>query len=501
MRGKGLILGFASLLGTAAIAASGATADGHSPRARAAVACPGWGHPALAADPRPHALRVFAIQFHQDPALMKTAADYRRAIDCALRTEVLPHLARGRTNLVVFDEDIGLETLAIGPRGAAARAVLSSGDPACHGATLCPTLDTLAALNTGYRPALNYLQARFPRLSSEGGQAFVAATDEFVRVFMTTMAQVARRYGVYVIASNSQAPFRVDHSRSAIAALADPGGPRVRLVYAPTAGVAYNQTFVWSPRLLHRGAPAPLANLVAVNRKVPLTSFEQQLGFASGPSSGAPARANLRPVTIPGTGARLGIATSLPAFAYGPASRAHACDNVAVTYMRCLDRLGANVLIQADANDGQWTGTDRHELWQPLSWMGSAYRAVSDPTVRFAYAVNPFMVGNLADIPFDGQSAILERGRRGDGCHYVGNAAAVPGDDLAMFRPYAGAKPQFLALTPWVVPDAPRNRLRAVGTALAAGGASADHYMQTAVIADLPFPVDRGRAGCVMAGR
>jgi hypothetical protein len=29
--------------------------------------------------------------------------------------------------------------------------------------------------------------------------------------------------------------------------------------------------------------------------------------------------------------------------------------------------------------------------------MGSAYRAVTDPSVRFAYAVNPFMVGNLAD--------------------------------------------------------------------------------------------------------
>ena len=47
------------------------------------------------------------------------------AIDCALRTEVLPHLAAGRPNLVVFDEDIGLETIAVGPRGAAARALLA----------------------------------------------------------------------------------------------------------------------------------------------------------------------------------------------------------------------------------------------------------------------------------------------------------------------------------------------------------------------------------------
>ena len=178
----------------------------------------------------------------------------------------------------------------------------------------------------------------------------------------------------------------------------------------------------------------------------------------------------------------------------------HECDDVALTYMRCLDRLGANVVIQADANDGQWTGADGQERWQPLSWMGSAYRAVSDPTVHFSYAVNPFLVGNLSDTPFDGQSAILERGRRGAGCDYVGDGAAVAGDDLAQFTPFAGPKPQFLALAPWVVPDGPRPSLRAVGTALAAG-TGRYHYVQSAVIADLPFPVDRNRPGCVIAGR
>ncbi len=98
-----------------------------------AGACPGWGRPAIAADPHPHALRVFAIQFEQQPgsdgAPPPTTA---RAIDCAIRTEVLPRLARGRPNLVVFDEDIGLETIAIGPRGAAARARCSHAAlPAC----------------------------------------------------------------------------------------------------------------------------------------------------------------------------------------------------------------------------------------------------------------------------------------------------------------------------------------------------------------------------------
>ncbi len=487
-----ILMAGATSTAAAAIAAS---------TARATAGCPHFGRPALASDPRSRALRVFAIQFRQQPATITDAGSYRRAIDCAMRIEVAPRLARGRPNLVVFDEDIGLEAIAAGPRGAAARALLRRGVPSCRGqAPPCATLATLSAIDGGYGRALAYLDSRFPSLSGQLGRAFVAATDEFVRTFMATMAAEALRYGVYVVASNTQAPFRLTRDRSGVAALRDPGERAVHAVYVPTEGRAYDQTFLWAPRVIHHHAPRPLANLLAVNRKVPLTGFEQALGFAAGPTSGAAARASLRPVRIPGTDARLGFATSLPAFAYGRSSSGHDCDDVGTTYMRCLDRLGANVVIQADANDGEWTGADGKELWQPLSWMGSAYRAVTDPTVHFAYAVNPFMVGNLADTPFDGQSAILQRGRRGSGCHYVGNARFVAGDDLARFRPYAGAKPQFLALAPWAVPDRPRVALRSVGMGLASS-AGRSRYVQTAVIADLPFPVDRTRTGCVVAGR
>jgi hypothetical protein len=252
-----------------------------------------------------------------------------------------------------------------------------------------------------------------------------------------------------------------------------------------------------------RGAPPPLANLLSTNRKVPLTSFEQALGFSSGPTGPDAAIRNLKPFHIPGTRARLGFATSLPAFEYGGSAPGHQCDDVTKTYMNCLDHLGANVLIQAEANDGQWTGpdgSDTAEHWQPLSWMGSAWRAVTDPTVHFAYAVNPMMVGNLADTPFDGQSAILERGRHGRGCHYVGNGSFISGDDDPALGPYAGSKPQFLTLAPWVVSDRSRSALRAVGQKLTAGHGPY-RYVQTALVADLPFPVDRSRRGCLMAGR
>jgi hypothetical protein len=197
----------------------------------------------------------------------------------------------------------------------------------------------------------------------------------------------------------------------------------------------------------------------------------------------------------------VGIATSLPAFTYGPSSTADPCANVAVTYMRCLDRLGANVVLQDEANPGRWAGAGGQSPWQPLEWMASTWRAVSDPTVRFAYNVTPMMVGNLADLAFDGQSAITQRGAtRGGGCHYVGDAAPQP-EDPAQFVPDAGPKRQFVALAPWVRPDAPRPQLRATGAQLAPGSGSAleNDYLETALVADLPFPPDRHRKGCVTA--
>lgn len=473
------------------------------PGAGASGSCPHWGRPALALDPRPHALRVFAIQLRQDPAAILDAGAYRRVIDCALRREVLPHLASHSANLVVFDEDAGLQALGAGPRAARARSLLRHGVPGCAGFP-CATLAVLGALDRGYAPALAYLQPRYPGLAAEPGRSFVAATDTFVRVFMATMADEARRYGIYIVASNTQAPFVLTHVPAAVTALRGRGVPARAGAYIPTSGRAYDQAFLWAPRNLRARAPAPVANLLADNRKVPLTGFETALGFAPGPRGGPAAIANLRPVAIPGTGARLGFATSLPAFVYGPRVAArHACDDVALSYMRCLDHLGANVLIQADANDGAWSGADGSdtlERWQPLSWMGSAFRAVSDPSVHFTYAVNPMLVGNLADTPFDGQSAILQRGRVGRGCHYVGNARYVPGDDDPALRSLAGAKAAFLALAPWAAPDAPRPRLRTVGTALAAGRPP-HAYVQTALVADLPLPADRVRAGCVRAGR
>ncbi len=117
------------------------------------------------------------------------------------------------------------------------------------------------------------------------------------------------------------------------------------------------------------------------------------------------------------------------------------------------------------------------------------------------------MVGNLADLPFDGQTAITQRGLRGpkrhggERCYYVGDRQFMPGppeNDPEEYRVYAGPKREFLGLVPWSAPDGPRDELRQIGAALDAGSGHPreNDYLETAVIADLPYPPDRARPNC-----
>jgi hypothetical protein len=468
---------------------------------------PRQARPALALDPRRRAPRVFAMQYRQGVADIVSYASFRTDIECLLKRYVLGHLARGRPNVVVFNEDIGLATAAVGTRGAPARQLFDqTHSPSCASqGEPCDTVAALAALTAAYAGPLAAYHARFPQMSGLG-QVFVGATDTVVRAFLGTFASLARRYGIYLIGSADLPSFKQSSNPLDLSTFSDPDlHPRPRSVYVATSPEVHNEVFMWGPHDVRRTGPDVLRNVVASNLKVPLTSLETELGFTPGPATGPAAATNLRPYHLPGTRARLGFATSLPAFTYGsPPRGVDPCSNTARFYMRCLNRLGANVVIQDEANPGRWTGPDGNgiEQWQPLSWMASAYRAVTDPSVSFAYAVNPMMVGNLADLAFDGQSAVLQRGlrrrRRQPGCHYVGNRRFIAGEDQQQFRSYAGEKRAFLAVAPWVTRDGPRTKLRAVGADLAPGSGSAlqDQYVETALIADLPFPVDHRRRYC-----
>jgi hypothetical protein len=502
------------LTATVLAALVGASAAAAAQAAESASTCRALSSPlelpaATALDPKPGAPRVFALQYRQAAADVVSYASFHAAIDCLLRRYVLPHLARHRTNVVVFDEDTGLATIAIGSRGAAARKLFADPKPAA-----CPSLGqpcaavtALADITSAYAGPLAAYHLRFPGLAALD-QGFVAATDTIARGFLGTFSSLAKRYRIYLIASGDLPSFTQSRAPADLALFSDPDlKPRPSSVYVATSSEVHNEAFMWAPRDVRATGPDVLRNAVAENLKVPLTSLESELGFTPGPAGGPAATANLRPYRLPGTKARIGFATSLPAFTYGtPPAGVNPCSDTALYYMRCLNRLGANLVIQDEANPGQWTGPDGDgiEQWQPLSWMASTYRAVSDPSVRFEYNVTAMMVGNLADLPFDGQSAITQRGFAGHrhGCGYIGNAGFVPAEDQAQFEQYAGAKPGFLAIAPWVSRAGSRTALRTTGDELApdSGSRIEDDYVETALVADLPFPPDRHRTDCAGAG-
>lgn len=484
-------------------------------------------------------LRVFAVQFRQDIAYVESYRSFDEKIECLTRRYVGPHWpVPGKVGMVVFNEDIGLATLAIGSRGAAARAFASlpaPGDaPALFNRTGQPpgAAAALGMIAAGYARQLGAYRARFP--TEDPRKAVItAATDTFVRGFMTTFSTLARRWGVYVVASNNQADFHYSTAPSDVAQFGDPdlapqyANGTIKGVWVASGDQAWNQAFLFAPSTRPGWQPDcdpagrcstedpsspeydPRSNLVFTNRKTPLTDTEKVfLGLDEGDLSPA----NTGPVELPGLpGFKFGFAISLPAFQYGNRLGEPAPSPVNGTYcvrpdwwMRCLHERGVNTVIQPEANPGPWAhyGADGNN-WQALTWGMSTLRAVIDPTVPgFRYLVCPHLVGNLVDLPFDGQTTIVQRGLVGAGRHYAGAGTFVPGSDDEWTRVYTGHHPEFLALAPWVLPDAPdhdagapaaaANRAVLQGRAddLQAGSLSpeSNRYLETAVLADLTTP-------------
>jgi hypothetical protein len=222
---------------------------------------------------------------------------------------------------------------------------------------------------------------------------------------------------------------------------------------------------------------------------VPLTDIEKTLiALDEGPAAGDAAIANAAGYEVEGF--RLGFATFLPAFTWGydvgKEPPTEPCADARVSYMPCMNALGVDVVVQAEANPGRWAA-DAANGWQPLEWMNSTWRTVADPNVRFRYNITPMLTGNLFDLPFDGQSAITMRGANSAPAHYIGNLEFKSGTDPARYEGYVGDKPEFLVLAPWVTPDVSRTTLRDTGSKLAPGSGDAleNDYLETAVWADL----------------
>src|SRR3546814_6490637 len=102
---------------------------------------------------------------------------------------------------------------------------------------------------------------------------FVAATDTFARGFSQTFSDIARDYGIYVVASNNQARYRASSDPVDIATFRDPDLPNVDEVYVATDARVPNTTFLWGPNDVDARAPRGETNLLSRNETVPLPSI------------------------------------------------------------------------------------------------------------------------------------------------------------------------------------------------------------------------------------
>jgi hypothetical protein len=407
-------------------------------------------------------VRVFALQYRLDLVYMQTYATFRHKMECLLLDYVVPKRSQTKPNIVVLNEDTGLPVLGLGTRGAAARAIAQL--PVKDPANLYGAITAFAAVGAAYAPQIAYYAAREP-MTSAMRLILAAATDTFVRAFMQTFSDLARKYDVYIVAANNQAEFReVRTSQHPLAAaLIDPDlAPRyatgaLKTVYEAVdsggPGLAdddagegaagsnvHNKAFMWSPNpgvepyasarfaqfaldgTLTAGDPR--SNLVAVTKKTPITSIERSLldltddddmsaeNTGPFPLAGFNSRSHPLPSEV-----RIGFGISLPAFewgnGFGETFTGDPCAHRG-TWMRCLDARSVSLFLQPEANPGCcWAGYIdagwTPPAWQALSWMDSAWRAVADPTSHIRYAVTAHMMGNLVDLAFDGQSVIFER--------------------------------------------------------------------------------------------
>ncbi len=325
--------------------------------------------------------------------------------------------------LVVFPEDVGLVTVLIGSRGAAAR-----GQTTAAGA--------IASLLGPYTAQFDYYAGKFPDQPLVR-TLVLALTDTLYRSFYETFRELAITHGVYLAATINAAPARrvedtIEPER--VALLRDPDEPARQYAYEAVSPLAVNTTFIFTP----------MGDLLVSDGEGGTRRSPAETG---GVLAGATKKAYLTPIEEPPPGEAAGLA-----LAFGPVRDLDVLDTpvgrlgVVISKDAWMvdvnDRLaakGANVILQPEAFS-EWA-------YAPGPWQPDIFKEGGFATLQkvgsFLLNVDASMTGNFLDVTFDGQSAIIGRKRKTD-----------PGP-LGPANAWIGQNPDggFLALAPWIEPD------------------------------------------------
>jgi len=400
---------------------------------------------AYATDDAATGARFFVMQPKVDVSTILTYADYRTWVEGLVDARVTSCLAKTKPNVIVFPEETSLVATFIGTRADGARQQTTS-----FGAFF-------QVLNAYLGPSLFYDQ-QFGGGLGFGEKMTLGVTDTVWRAFSETMSEVAIKSGAYVVASaNVSGTIEKSTDPTLLGTLHDPDLAS-DYVYVAKERNVYNTAFVFSPK----------GDIVFQARKPYLVESEEndlQLEYG--------ALADVRPFDL--GFARIGVLTSKDAW------MPDVVDRLAIQ--------GANTFVQPEAFSG-WAIEELPGDWLPDVFTQSAWSAVQKHA-SFRLGVVPHLTGNLFDMVFDGQAAMLVDARTGEPQQaYIGQNATGG----------------FLTVAPWGAADDTskslddrRAALRAIGQDLLPGGARANQYVTTAVAADFDpraaFPVVASGSG------
>ena len=370
------------------------------------------------------------------------SAELERIVSLAV-----PHLSKGRPNLVVLGEVLGLPLALAGRRGYLPRRM--------HTSNVAITM-----LALGYARRILHYRHLYPGITAVRA-LLLSLSDLMYRPFTSTLSRLAARHQIYLCASSIAPHVRVPTSIVDINRL---GRKNARKVYLPDGPGVYNTAFLWGPD----------GNLIGTTDKVFLTESELTTLDLTPGDLGA-----VQPFDT--EMGKVGIAISLDAFTS--------------QYLNVLDSQGARIVIQNDANDTMWAAPCKTWEWQPQEWLNSVLGSVQDDYPNLYVNICPMQVGNFFDITFDGQSTISMKSdsEPDPACNFVGN------DGFVHTVSGKSMKGKFLAISPWVVEDPGKTNpaltlaerraaLEQVARQLLPGAARANQYRESVIWADVEIP-------------
>jgi hypothetical protein len=329
--------------------------------------------------------------------------------------------------VVHFPDATGLDAALIGSRGTGARAADNA-------------FAAFAGLLGAYAAQTEYYDARFPSLAGQPIRSLqLALSDVLYRAVYETFRDIARRYGVYVSVNLDAAPARrVEESEDPerVRLLRDPDAVAATYAYEAVSDLPQNVVWLFDPEGevlvpdrrggLLRSPSATDGVILPSAAKVYLTPIEQGLDKPGGGLSLASASARDLEVLPTEVGA-IGVVVSKDAWMVDVNER--------------LEAKGASFLLQSEAFDVWAFDVDP---WAPDGFLQGGYFQLQEKG-GFLFNATPSLTGNLFEITFDGQSALLAKVRR--------KLAVVDGGAAGFIgQPRRGG---FVRVSPWIVSDPP----------------------------------------------